>query len=375
MDLKTRMAELARMEPVPTLVVSVYLNTHWADEHQRARVRIFLKNELARVREARTPRPAEADLRWIEAEGDALLSQTTGPEARGVALFACEAVGLREIVSSRAPFENMLGVAETPLLRPLAELAELAPPALVVFVDTDLARLLFVPPVGAGEEVVLHGDVSGHRGPGGWEQMAQSRYRRHIQDHRARHFQAVAETLIGLADTHDARRIVLAGDTRNVAAFRKELPPRVADFIVGTVTGAHYEPADVIVGRAAEYLSHAEAEREAAAVDAVLTTAAKRGKATAGLDATLEAVNRGAVHRLNLLRGWSAPGRRCTGCGRLQGGFSWACPACGREATTVELAEAMTRRVLASGGSVGTIETHQPLAAAGGIGAELRFPL
>jgi hypothetical protein len=41
----------------------------------------------------------------------------------------------------------------------------------------------------------------------------------------------------------------------------------------------------------------------------------------------------------------------------------------------VELAEAMTARVLATGGSVETIETHQPLAAAGGVAAELRFPL
>ncbi len=62
MDLKARLAELARIQPASTPVVSVYLNTHWADEHQRDRVRIFLKNELARAREARFPRPAEADL-------------------------------------------------------------------------------------------------------------------------------------------------------------------------------------------------------------------------------------------------------------------------------------------------------------------------
>ena len=66
MDLKTRMAELARIQSVSTPVLSVYLNTHWADEHQRDRVRIFLKNELTRAREARPGGPAEADLRWIE---------------------------------------------------------------------------------------------------------------------------------------------------------------------------------------------------------------------------------------------------------------------------------------------------------------------
>jgi peptide subunit release factor 1 (eRF1) len=375
MDFKARVTELARIGRTPTPVVTVYLNTRWADEHQRDRVRIFLKNELARARGAPPPRAAEADLSWVEAEGEALLSQATTPEANGVALFACEAVGLREVLSSRVSFENTFAVAETPLLRPLAELGETAPTMLVVFIDTETARLIVVTPTGAGEELELRGDVPGHHRRGGWAQMAQSRYQRHIQDHRARHFEAVVEALIGLVDGHDVRRIVLAGEPRNVAVFRKELPARIAEFVVGAVAGARHEATGVIVERAAEYLPHVEGQREAAEVDVVLTAAAKRGKATAGLDATLEAVNRGAVHRLYLLKGWSAPGRHCTGCGALQGGFTWVCPACGREATTVELGEAMAARVVAAGGSVETIEAHQPLAVAGGIAAELRYPL
>jgi peptide subunit release factor 1 (eRF1) len=375
MDLKARMTELARIGRTPTPVVTVYLNTRWADEHQRDRVRIFLKNELARARGAPPPRAAEADLSWVEAEGEALLSQTTMPEASGVALFACEAVGLREVLPSRVPFENTFAVAEAPLLRPLAELGEAAPATLVVFVDAESARLVVVTPAGAGEELELRGDVPGHHSRGGWAQMAQSRYRRHIQDHRARHFEAVVEALIGLVDGHGVRRIVLAGDPRNVAVFRKELPARIAEFVVGAVAGARHEAAGVMVERAAEYLPHVEGQRQAAEVDVVLTTAAKRGKATAGLDATLEAINRGAVHRLYLLKGWSAPGRRCTGCGMLRDAFTWVCPACGREATAVELGEAIAARVVAEGGSVETIEAHQPLAAAGGIAAELRYPL
>ena len=107
----------------------------------------------------------------------------------------------------------------------------------------------------------------------------------------------------------------------------------------------------------------------------VLTAAAKHGKAAAGLDATLEAVNRGAVHRLYLLKGWSLPGRCCNGCGMLQRSFVGTCPACGGKAETLELGEAMADRVVAAGGTVETIEVHQPLAAAGGVAAELRYPL
>jgi len=374
MDLSERVAELSKIGPAPTPVVTVYLNTRWADEHQRGRVRIFLKNELAEARRGHGPRAAESDLDWIEAQGEALLSQTAMPEASGVALFACEALGLREMLPSRVPFENTFAVAETPMLRPLAELGEKAPTTLVVFIDTESARLVPLTPTGAGEELALQAEVPGHHSRGGWAQMAQSRYRRHIQEHRARHFEAVVESLIGLMEGQGLRRIVLAGDPRNVAVFRKELPPRIAASIIGTVAGARHEAAGLIVARAAEYLPHVEEQREAAGVDLALTAAAKEGKAAAGLDATLGAINRGAVHRLYLLKGWSATGRRCSRCGALQGGFSWACPACGGEAATVELAEAMAERVVAAGGSVETIEVHQPLAAAGGVAAELRYP-
>ena len=375
MDLKDRMTKLGRIGPAPTPVVTVYLNTRWADEHQRDRVRIFLKSELAEARRAPRPRAAEADLDWVETQGEALLSQATMPEVSGVAFFACAALGLRETLSSRIPFENTFAVAETPLLRPLAELNGKAPATLVVFIDTESARLVPLTSAGAGEEVALQGDVPEHPSPGGWAQTAQARYRRHIEERRARHFEAVVESLVGLVEGHDLRRIVLAGEPRNVAAFRKALPPRIAGYIVGAVAGSRHEPAGLIVRRAAELLPHVEGQREAADVDGVLTAAAKRGKAAAGLDATLEAINRGAVHRLYLLKGFRASGRVCTTCGGLQRAFIWTCVACGSEATAVELGEAIADRVVAAGGTVETIDDHLALAATGGIAAALRYPL
>ncbi len=57
MDLRERVATLGRVGPASTPVVTVYLGTRWADEHQRARVRIFLKNELAQARRASTREP------------------------------------------------------------------------------------------------------------------------------------------------------------------------------------------------------------------------------------------------------------------------------------------------------------------------------
>lgn len=195
-DVNARLTALAKIRGARTPVVSVYLNTRWADEHQRERVRVFLKNE---IRRARAAAGLDADLDWIQAQGESLITQARFPDAHGVALFACEGLGLREIIPLGVPFENAFVVADAPFLRPLAAALEEAPSTLIVFVDGESARLIPLSAEGAGEEVALQSDVPGHHRRGGWALLAQSRYQRHIPDHRGRHFEAVAEALGRLA--------------------------------------------------------------------------------------------------------------------------------------------------------------------------------
>ena len=371
MDLNARLAGLARISRAPTPVVSVYLNTRWADEHQRDRARVFLKNEVGTAGD----RAAASDLRWIEEQSESVIAQTRFADAHGVALFACEAIGLREILPVRVPFEDTFVVADAPFLRPLAGALEAAPPALVVFVDSESARLIPADPSGAGEEVALESEVPGHHRRGGWAQLAQSRYQRHIQDHRGRHFEAATEALVHLVEQHRIERIVLAGEARNVAAFRKHLPHRIAEQVAGVIPGARHESAAAFLGRAGELLARVEEREETDAIESALTEAAKGGRAVSGLEATLEAASRGAVHRLYLLKRFSEPGRGCVACGALQPGDSPRCRLCAGETEPVELGSAMADRVIAAGGRVETIERHEELARLGGVVARLRYPL
>lgn len=375
MDLHARLTALAKIERTATPVVSVYLDTRWTDEHQRDRVRVFLKNELAKARRVTSGPAAEADLDWIQAQGEELVAQTRPPDARGVALFACQALGLREFVPARVPFENSFVVADAPSLRPLAAMLEEAPSALVVFVDAEHARVIPLGPHGAGEEVTLQSEVPGRHGRGGWAQTAQSRYQRHIQEHRARHFEAVAESLAEAIGSGGVERIILAGEPKNAALLRKSLAPRIAQLVAGSVSAARHEAAAVIVARATELLEQLERGAERIDVDGVLVEAAKSKQAVAGLEETLEAVNRGAVHRLYLLKGFGAAGRLCAGCGGLQPGSDPRCRLCASETTAIELADAMADRVIAAGGEVETVEAHQVLAQVGGAAARLRYAL
>ncbi len=352
-------------------IVSVYLNTRWADEHQRDRTRVFLTRELRRAREAAVAAPD--DLQWVEQEGRALIEQARLTEAHGVALFACQALGLREVIPVRARFQEAFVVAERPDLRQLIGVLDDYASAMVVFIDGESARLVPLHATGADEEVRLEGEVPGHHRRGGWAQLAQSRYARHIETHRAEHFEAVAQALTEVVEAQGIRRILLAGQEDRLAAFREHLPDRLQPLVVGYIHAGRWESTSEILARAVARLELHERSDEAADVDEVLTEAAKGGRATAGAR-TLEAARRAAIHRLYILAGLRRSGRECERCGGLQETGS-ACGLCGGSTREVDLGAALVDRVLATGGTVETLAEHSGLAAAGGIAARLRYPL
>jgi peptide subunit release factor 1 (eRF1) len=370
-DLEKRLAELARLQPGPAPVISVYLDTRWADEHQRERMRILLKNGLRDAADAGGADPD--DLRWISEQGTAVVAQAAVPGAGGVALFACRPLGLREMLVASSPFEPAFVVAETPHVVPLAAVVGAEGAALLVFVDAESARLIPWGPSGRGEEVALESEVPGHHRRGGWAQLAQSGDQRHIQDHRGRHFEAVGRALVALAAEWDPEHIVLAGDTRNVSLFQAGLGEPWASRVAGQVSGARHEPAGAIADRAAAVLSRLAAGAEE--VDRVLVDAAKGGRAVAGADRALDAVTRGAVHCLYLSRDFRERGRECQKCGKLARGADGPCAACAAPTRAVDLGNAMVARVVAAGGRLRAIGAHAELGRQGGVAARLRYPL
>ena len=374
-DLRARLAALARIVGAPSSVVSVYLRTRWADEQQRERVRVFLNAELKKARLASASPQLAADLAWVAEQGERIIGQARHSDARGIALFACDALGLREVLPLRVPVEDLFVVAEAPYVRRLAQLLDDTPATLVVFVDAGHARLIQLRPDGIGQEVTLQNEIHGHHRQGGWHLLAQSRYQRHIQAQQGRHFDAVAAAITELVDEQGTERIVLAGEHRAVAVFEKHLEGRIARLVVGRVTGTRVEPAGMLAERARAALEFHEGTAEATDVDRVLTEAAKDGHATAGVAATLAAAARGAVRRLYLLKTFSEPGRQCEICRAVQPGTNATCHACGGATKAVEIGEALVERVLVTGGTVVSVDAHAALARAGGVAALLRYPL
>jgi hypothetical protein len=353
----------------------VYLDTGWTDEHQRERVRIFLKEEVRKAA-AMAAGGLDAELAWITAQGERIVRQDVHPERAGAVMFAGGAANLRELLQLSLPFTDSFTVSDLPRLRPLVVALGAAPRAAVLFIDGETARLVALTEEGAADEMtVTTTDAVGHHRRGGFLLLLQSRYQHHIHVHRARHFEAVAHALAGLVDHYGLRSIVLAGEPRNLAVFRTHVPPRLAKLIAGDVAGTRWEPSSELAGRALALLGQREAGDLAVTVDTVLAEAGGGGRSAAGLDATLEAVNRGAVNRLFLLASYEDHGQLCVACRGLQRRTNTLCRWCGAMTVVRELGEAMVQRVLASGGDVASVDVHAGLARAGGVAALLRYPV
>jgi peptide subunit release factor 1 (eRF1) len=250
---------------------------------------------------------------------------------------------------------------------------EQGPDALLVFVDTSSARLIPLATSGAGHEVRLESPVDGHHRQGGWALLAQSRYQRHLQHQRERHFESVAAAVAQVGGA--VRHLVLAGETRNVGLFRRHLPSELAARIVGDMRAARHEAASALAERGAAIVERASREAARADIDAVLDSAATGRHAAAGLTAALEAVARGAVQTLYLLTACREVGVVCRHCGVMQAGMKPACVLCGRAVRPVELRQALREEVVAAGGEVRLVTEHAGLARYDGVAARLRFPL
>ena len=249
-----------------------------------------------------------------------------------------------------------------------------APRAAVLFIDGKRARFIALTSQEVGEEVVLESaDVVGHHRRGGWAMLLQSRYQRHIQEHRARHFEAVAAACRHGRTAGPWRR----GPGRRATESRRVPRPPALDG--GGADRRDRRRRSLRGGkRVREPGPRADPARGRGQPGGHRGRGAGRGqgggRAASGVDATVEAVNRGTVDRLYILRSWEEAGRVCPACGALQREFNTACRWCGKPTSAVSLGEAIVQRVIAADGTVESAQAHAVLERAGGVAALLRYP-
>ena len=262
-------------------------------------------------------------------------------------------------------------VGDGPVPMPLATVDDEAPSVLLVLVDGVHARLIPFPAQNGLAEVTLEDLVDRRHRQGGWARLAQTRYQRHRENQGGQHFDAVAEALNALIAARGVEHIVLAGEKRALAGLVARSPRAVTSRVVGTISADHDEPAATLIERSSALLAGAERAVVVDEVAALLTEAAKGGRAVIGLTSVLDAVARGAVRRLYLMKGFEPTGRVCAACGVLRKSGDEPCAACGGPMSPVRLGEAIVERVMVAGGDVDLVDEAVGVSI-GGIAARLR---
>jgi len=388
------LSDLAKLRSGDEPIVSLYLDVRWSDEQQRDRVRLFVQEKVRKTL-AQYPEgsPGREGLARTLDRVQAFVAEVTGqaqePEKNGLALFACEGLGLWRVHFFRRSFVPELCTDHIPHLAQLARLADDEDPAIVIVTDAHGADIYQVLLGDLALEESIRGFVprsSGEERIGGTNEPGTHFERDAKEDRRAEEFvkknrRRVAEEATALFDRTPNARIVLVGTSENAAAFDRELPQRLQDAVIARLprprewdSGDGLRRSGVVAGAAAAVRDHEKAA-EAQVVDAVVGESLRGGMAVLGPDDVVNALNQGRVHRLVLEEDFARAGFRCTNCDALGSNAESAevCPYCGGALVVVHhLGEALVARTLGEGGAVEVVAHTNKLHSYRSVAAFLR---
>lgn len=383
MTLTEQLDRLAAFEPGPYPVVSLYLNTQ-AGQHGRDQYHTFIKKEFkARARTYPQHSPeresVERDLERITRYLDTQLQ----PSTNGVALFACSASDLFEVVQTSAPIDNhWLSISDRPHLYPLARLDSQWPKYAAVLASTNASRILVL----AGGELLERRELAGvktRRGDEGG--VAQMRFQRHIENFHLHHVKDLIETLDRVVKQEGIAHVLISGDEVVTPLLREQMPKHLAERIVDHLHIQKHATLADIVRLSFDAMGRVNERTDREKVEAAIGAYRAGGLGIVGPDDVLGALVKGQVDELLLsaslrqvkhLPGTPVVRNAVHGTNvRAESGAAAVVAGEAAEADTesVRLADALVTKARQTGATITFIEDPALLADWGGAAALLRF--
>src|SRR5437764_110211 len=309
----------------------------------------------------------------IESARDYFRSPAFSAEgAHGPAVFACSPVSFFETIKLPRPVETRAVIDDSPWVEPLAELGMRGSWA-VLLVNRKTARMLRGSPERLVELEPVEDDVHGQHDQGGW---SQARYQRSVEKEVHDHLKRTAEVVFRRFQRLPFDRLLLGGPEEILSAMEERLHPYLRERVAGRVKAdVETSSTEDVARAAAPVIEEIDSAREREALDRLIEGVSSGGRATAGLEETIEALNERRVGVLLIAEGLSAPGVACRQCGWVGVDGVDTCPVDGTEVErlpdvierAVELAITQSAEVLLGHHHRDELEQH------GGIGAVLRF--
>ena len=357
------------------LVLSLYLDldpTQFATPRARATaVRSLVDEAERRIRQrdglSHTDR---LDLEASLERAAALLERDLPTEGvHGVAVFASQPEDLFIVLRLPRSVRNRVAIDRSPLVGPLARL-ERHERWCIALVSRRDARIFRGSPDGLREIEQIHDLVFGQHDQGGW---SQARYQRGIEKEKDDHLRNTAEALMRHFKRRPFERLIVGAPREVVADFESKLHGYLSERLAGRIeVDVAASTPEQVLAAVQPCFEELEDEREAAALERL----GEAGRAAAGLDEVLPALNERRVETLILDEQFSAPGTSCPECGWLGPDGVRTCPVDGGVLARLDdLTEAAIELSLQQSAEILAVRrrSDELTERAGGVAALLRF--
>lgn len=296
MTLTEQLDRLAKFEPAPYPVVSLYLNTQ-PGPTGRDQYQSFIRAEFkARSRTYPAGSPERDSLDKDLEQIATYLERELQPSANGAAVFACSAGELFEAVQLTAPIDqHWLYIGDAPHLYPLARVDSQYPRYAAVVADSNHTRIM----VFASGELVADEAVKGVKtrrtSQGGW---SQARFQRHIENYHLQHIKEVVDALERIVRQEGITQIVVAADDSVLPLLREQLPAHLAEKIVDRTKVPSHASVQEVVAASLEAMGRENARTDREKVDAAIAGYRAGALGVVGPEDTLDALVKGQVDEL-----------------------------------------------------------------------------
>lgn len=347
--LRALMRRLADAVSPDAPILSIYLDTRPEAQGGRPGERnelVLVRDRLNTLQDSLALRSdARASFDADRARIEALLESEELNETDGVAIFACDRIGLWEAIGAQVPFDTQVSAGPTAELFQLARLLDDQVSAVVAVVDTNTCRLFItrrgalVERPGADEDPAEHT----RHDTGGW---SQARFQRHVDMQDKRFAKESADAIDRLVEREWPAHVILAGDERAISFLDPELSERVRPLVEHVARIDMRATVEDVREEVAPLLGALEEADGMAAADRAVAGWRSGGLGVVGVDATMAALEMGQVDELVIDESVEAD---------------------------EELRAELIRQATATDANVEIVRGHAELAAREGVAATLRY--
>jgi peptide subunit release factor 1 (eRF1) len=370
-DLKATLEMLTGQPSTEHPYLSVYLD--WTPDGNGNRQSLgTLEDELNNI--ATRLQERGADLESFNTDRQRIteyLADEAPADARGIAIFACDAESIWEAIPLQVPVETRIVEDRFPHCFSLARIIDDYETYALVLADSQESRILVVSLNQAEQAAQTQAaeDIKRFEA-GGWAQMI---FQRRTENVVKAHTKDIGDRLGRLIKRYDIQHVIIAGNDTFKGVILNTLPDQIKDKLVDYINLDITANMEAIMDVIEPMMRQVELDQEVDVVTRLEGQVGAQSLGVAGVAETAMALTKGQVDTLIMHQGFLATGGECPNCGTIRAGLRNKCPYDGAEMQQIDLREAFTARALQQGSDIQIVEESEFLDQHEGVGALLRY--